>query len=285
MNAAVHRGRHARQGHDTPQGDQMTTQLPFHPTMRHPLTGQPLRALWVDPAGRARYPIMGGAPDDPPEGGSGGGQTDPPQQPQRQAGVPENYAIDREGRSLGYPVETPVARMTDKEAAAYERNQSRRWQQRATEWKDVAGDRDAAKLKADLEELDTLRREKMTDQERREADAEKRGKDAVISTGSRSMAEFALGVALDHVPEERRKVLLESVDPSRVVRGDGSIDTDKVKEIAAALAPKSDKDTRDPDYGGGRHGSSSSTGVSAGRAAFEERRKAKQGRRPITGAS
>lgn len=273
----------------------MNPQLPLHPTARHPLTGLPLRALWVDPRGRARWPMMGGAPDDPPEGGDGGGGSDDPpaggggnDDPppvQRQAGVPENYAIDREGRSLGYPTETPVARMTDKEAAAYERNQSRRWQQRATEWKDVAGDRDATKLKADLAELETLRREKMTDQQKREADARQEGRTEVITTASRRLAEQFFDVSLAHVPEERRTVLLENVDIAKVVKADGTIDTDKVKQITDVLAPKSDKDDqRDPDYGAGRRRPSSSTALDAGRTAFQERQQSKQRGSRITGA-
>lgn len=37
--------------------------LPIHPSMRHPLTGEPLRAVYVDKHGTPRYPIMGGSED------------------------------------------------------------------------------------------------------------------------------------------------------------------------------------------------------------------------------
>ncbi len=295
MRPAVHRGRPARQGHDPDKGNQMM-QLPLHPTARDPRTGLRLRALWVDPLGRARYPMLGASPDDPAEGGTGGGggktdppeggtgaKTDPPQQPQRQAGVPENYAIDSAGASLGYPVNTPVVEMKTEEQAAYHRAQSRKHEQRASGWKQVAGDRTPEQVKADLEELETLRREKMTDQEKREADAEKRGEQKVTSTVSTTFAAQLLGVALAHIDEDRRKVLVEGANLSSFVNSDGTVDADKVTTYAETLAPKSDKDNqRGPDYGAGRRGSPSSSGVAAGRTAFQERQAAKKGRRGIT---
>ena len=33
--------------------------LPIHPQHRHPLTGEPIRALWVRPDGRVMWPILG----------------------------------------------------------------------------------------------------------------------------------------------------------------------------------------------------------------------------------
>ncbi len=295
----------------------MTTQLPFHPTAVHPHTGLPIRAIAVRPghevklaaaraAGRAKtsastlldamlvrhylFPMMGASPDD--DGGDGdkdkgGGSEDKDgdkdkggdQPPQRQPGVPPNYAIDGNGASLGYPVETPVAQMKPEEQAAYHRVQGRKHEQRNKQWSETVGNRTPEQVKADLERLAELDRKNMTEQERAVADARQEGRTEVITTASRKLAEQFFDVSLAHVPEERRTVLLENVDVAKVVKADGTIDTDKVKQISDVLAPKSDKDNRDPDYGGGRHGSSSSTGVSAGRTAYQERQQAKRGRR------
>lgn len=54
----------------------MHASLPTHPTKRHPLTGEPLRALWVRPDGRACWPMMGGSED--PSGDGGDGAADKP---------------------------------------------------------------------------------------------------------------------------------------------------------------------------------------------------------------
>lgn len=50
----------------------MKLDLPLHPRLRHPLTGQPLRAVYVDRHGKPRWPIMGAAPEGD-GGGSGSG--------------------------------------------------------------------------------------------------------------------------------------------------------------------------------------------------------------------
>lgn len=46
--------------------------LPVHPQLRHPLTGQPLRAVYVDKHGTPRWPIIGASEPAPEGGGSGG---------------------------------------------------------------------------------------------------------------------------------------------------------------------------------------------------------------------
>ncbi len=50
----------------TKSGLQAAGDLPVHPTMRHPHTGEPLRAIYRTKRGRLVWPQMGGSPDDPP---------------------------------------------------------------------------------------------------------------------------------------------------------------------------------------------------------------------------
>ena len=81
-------------------------------------------------------------------------------------------------------------------------------------------------------------------------------------------------MALRHVDEDRRKVLIDNTDLSRVINEDGSIDTDKVQSIAEALAPAgTDGDKkRHRDFGAGDRRTDKTSGVAAGREAYRERR-------------
>lgn len=60
----------------------MLDALPIHPSLLHPLTGEPLRALWIRPDGRACWPIIGGdgtdddANDDKPDDDTDSGDED-----------------------------------------------------------------------------------------------------------------------------------------------------------------------------------------------------------------
>jgi len=70
--------------------------LPIHPTLRHPRTGEPLRAVgWW--RGRPMWPVMGASPDDPSNdaggGGEGGSEGDPEVPPG--TGDAGKQAIDR----------------------------------------------------------------------------------------------------------------------------------------------------------------------------------------------
>lgn len=51
--------------------------LPLHPTLTHPKTGVPIRALGLRRDGQAIWPVIGAAPDDD-NGGGEGGKEDPP---------------------------------------------------------------------------------------------------------------------------------------------------------------------------------------------------------------
>lgn len=54
----------------------MRTALPIHPTMRHPLTGAPLRAVYVSRRGQVYWPVIGGSGEGEGTGGDGGDQGD-----------------------------------------------------------------------------------------------------------------------------------------------------------------------------------------------------------------
>lgn len=241
----------------------MQISLPIHPSLRHPLTGLPLQAVYVDRHGRPRYPILGGAPDDPPK-------DDPPKDDPPKDDPPKPDPPKDDGKDLGFPKDTPVAEMTDKQAAAYWRHNSQKHEERNRGLLKLTGGRFGDDLKSDMDELATLRKAQMSDGEKAVADAEAKGR----REASLALVPQMFDVALAHVDEDRRKTLIAAIDKASVLNDDGTIDTDKVSTLANTLAPADkEKGKRDPDYGGGKRRESGTSGVSSGRDLFASRRK------------
>jgi hypothetical protein len=238
--------------------------LPLHPTMRHPLTGEPLRALYVDKAGRARYPIMGGS-DDPPN--------DPPDDPPPSDPPADDPPKDDPPADLGFPKDTPVAEMTAEQQSAYYKHQARKHEDRNREWLAAAGGKTAAEIKAEREELARLRTEKMTDSEKAVEAAKEEGRQAAAREYAPKMARLAFDTALAHVDEEARQVLIDSLDLTKVITDSGDIDTAKVKTIVGTLAPADKDKGGQRDYGGGRRESAGKSGVAAGSEMYSARTK------------
>lgn len=250
----------------------MKLNLPLHPSMVHPLTGQPVRALYVDKHGRARYPIMGGAPDDDPDA-----EKDKGDDADKTGGDDADKDKDKDkggdaDKDLGFPKDTPVVEMTPAQQAAYHRYHGRKHEDRNKEWQRTTGGKTPEQVADDLKELEELRKSKMTDGEKAIADAKTEG----AREASLKLAPQLFDVALNHVNEDRRKVLIDSIDPARVIKEDGTIDTDKVTSIAHALAPVKGGSDEDPDYGNGKRTRRGSSGVGAGRAAYEAQSSKKQ---------
>lgn len=233
--------------------------LPVHPSKLHPLTGKPLRAIWVRPDGRAMWPIMGGsepAPEPAP----------PAPTPPAPAPTPEPTP---EPNDLGFPKDTPVAEMTDAQQAAYWRHQSRKHEGRATEWTKLG------KTPAEVQqELEKLRQQTMTDQEKAVEEAKNTGKAEGARAASLAAARMAFEFALGHDPESNdQSDLIDTLDLSKVVTDTGEIDTAKVRSIAGKLAPAGKGTGSGIDIGAGRRQAATGSGVSAGQAMFEDRRK------------
>ena len=237
----------------------MKIALPVHPSKRHPLTGEPIRAVYVDRRGRARYPIMGGAPDDPP--------ADPPQDP------PADPPADPPPADppTGFPAGTPVKDMTVEQRAAYHEHQARKHEQRNKDLLAITGGKHGPDLQAELAELARLREAGLTDSERAVADAKRAGRTEAALDTARMAFEFALG----HDPETNdQSDLIDTLALEKVLTDDGKVDTAKVRSIAAKIAP-ADKGTGggSHDYGAGRRGGTPKSGVSAGRELYDSRKK------------
>lgn len=186
-------------------------------------------------------------------------------------------ALDGDGKDLGYPANTPVADMDDKQQAAYHRYQARRHEERNKQLMKVTGGKTPDELKADSEELERLRNEKRSDSEKAVADAEKNTEQRVRAEFTPKLVSMAFDVALAHVDEADRKELIDNLDLSKFIDEAGDVDTAKVQSVATKISPKADKDAgkQRHDYGAGRRDSSTKSGVSAGRELFAATRKSK----------
>lgn len=199
-------------------------------------------------------------PKDPPK--------DPPADPPKSdppADPPKNDP------TKGYPANTKPEDMKPEEQAAYYREQARKHEDRNKAMLALTGNKYGDDLKADLDELANLRKEKLTDQEKAVAEAKEAATTEVRAEFAPKLASMAFDVALAHVPEDDRAKLIDSIDLSKFVDpSTGTVDTDKVKETAALLAPQPGKGTpARPDYGGGKRTGGTSTGVGAGRELFD----------------
>lgn len=240
--------------------------LPLHESSVHPHTGQPLRALFVDRHGRPRFPIMGGAPDDPPK------DEPPKDEPPKDDPPPKDEPPkDEPPGDLGFPKDTPVAEMTLEQQVAYHRHQSRKHEQRATEYRSAAGGKSAAEVQAELEQL---RRDKMTADERAIDDAKRQAREAATSEFGPKAVRAALNVLLGDMPEEERNAEVDLLDLTKFLTADGDVDTDKVRRAAERISPadKGGDQRRRRDFGAGDRKHDKSSGVAGGRDLFKERR-------------
>jgi hypothetical protein len=180
--------------------------------------------------------------------------------------------------ATGFPADTPVAEMTVDQQAAYWKHQSRKHEERARSREDY----DAVKAKA--AELDKLREQQMTEQEKAAAKAHEAGLAeghqralTELSTKyTRAMLETAL-TTRGRTPEQVDTLLRHVNFESYVANGEP--DTDAIAAYADSIAgPVTGGGTgRGPDHGQGARGQQGKvTGLDAGAAMYRERHGAKQ---------
>lgn len=177
------------------------------------------------------------------------------------------------GDDLGFPPDTPVADMTPEQKAAFDRHKREQNKAERARWRAVTGDRTPDQLKADLDELANLRKEKLTPSERQLQEAREQ---AAAETRAAARAETATTIyetALETlgVPEADIPDLVRGFNAAGFITDDG-VDRAAVTSFAKKFAPAGTADQRRRDFGAGPRGDSSQgTGVSAGRARYEER--------------
>lgn len=233
----------------------VVSDLPVHPTKRHPHTGQPLRAIFVRRDGRVFWPILGASPDDPADGGGSGGGGEGGDGGGSGGGTGGDgraNATDGQGNDLGYPKDTPTAEMTDKEQAAYWKHNSRRHEGR---FKDVIGDRTPEEIKADLEAYAELKKAEQTPAEQALAAAREEGKSEAIRTERNKAATAIFRGALEAggVEGDDLDELVANFNVAGYITDDG-IDSTKITNFAKRFGtqPGKGEQRRDPDFGGGK---------------------------------
>ena len=256
--------------------------LPLHPTMRHPRTGAPVRALYVRADGRTMWPIMGAAPDDPPAGDAAAAAAAAATAAAATAAAAEKAAADKAAadaaaagaaNDLGFPANTPVAEMKFAEQVAYHKHQARRHEERNKDILKITGGKSGDELKADMAELARLRTASLSDADKALEAAKNETRVATVSQMSADAAQVALEFALGHDPETNdQSALIGSLDLSKLVTDDGKVDAAKVRALVATIAPSvKGQGTQRHDFGAGNHGGQSSTGVASGRTRYQER--------------
>lgn len=191
----------------------------------------------------------------------------------------DNGGQQQDGQTdKGFPDNTPVAEMTVDQQAAYWKHQSRKHEERARSRDDY----DAVKAKA--AELDKIREQQMTEQEkavtkaREEALAEGKRQAAaeVNSKYTRAMLEMAL-TSRGRNPEQVETLLRHVNFESYATNGEP--DTDAIAAYADSIAGPvtGGGQGRGPDHGQGNRGQQGkATGLEAGAAMFRERHGIKQ---------
>lgn len=229
--------------------------LPVHPTARHPLTGQPLRAVYIDKYGAPRWPVLGAAPDDPP--------ADPPKDPPSD---PKDPPADPPKE----PEYKPPATQADLDRIVGDR---------------VARERakysDYAELKRKAEAHDKALEEAQTEQERAVSEARKEGeKSAREKSDTRLVTAEARALAAE-AKFRNPGIAVRTIDLSDVtVNDDGEVDAEAVKAKLKQLADDEPYMIDDgkpspklkPDPSQGPHGEDDKPSVSRGREMWESRR-------------
>lgn len=231
-----------------------------HPYLRHPLTGAPLTAVGVRPDGRPIWPILGGNGEGGGQGGDGGaggqggggngssgagsagqggqgGQGQGGNGGQGGSGGAGGQGNGSSGGDLGFPPNTPVAEMTDKQAAAYWKHQSRQHEQRNRAYGNLTPEQ-LQELRTKAERADALEYDLSSDKDKAVADATKAASDAKDAEYRPLLvaAKFE-AVSAGRIEPEKLATILEPLDLTKFLTADGKVDTAKVQSYVDGIAP------------------------------------------------
>lgn len=197
--------------------------------------------------------------DDKSQGGGGGGDKGKP----------------NSDKDLGFPRDTPVAEMDDKQQIAYWKYHSRKHEGTANARSDYDDQKALADKWREHEEQNKKPEQKVVDQAAETARAEERRKAAprIVAAEFKSVAADE-GVALSLI-----KIFLEDIDATKYLTDSGEPDVEKIEKKVKTLgetagAKKPPQRKREDTHQGYRPGSGS-TGVDQGRSLFADRNKKK----------
>lgn len=166
----------------------------------------------------------------------------------------------------GFPANTPVAEMTDKQAAEYWKHQARKHEGRVKSM----GDYDT--LKANSEQYAKLVEASKTEQEKAIDSAKAEARTATLrEVGSRLVDAQITAVSAGRMSDGMRTALLDGLDRSRFLTADGDVDADKVKAFVDGIAPAGAGTTKPVDLGQGKRGGNAAPSLADGSSLYAER--------------
>jgi hypothetical protein len=213
----------------------VTTNLPIHPTLVHPVTGQPLRAVFVsEKTGRVYWPILGGDETGAGAGGDGGAG-----RPGTDGGAGAGAGAGDGGAGRpGTDGTKPINEMTADERADYFSRKSDRLADQLKKFGKVTPEQ-LAELQAKAKRQDELELELGTTAEKAAAKARQEAEAAARAQTQPVIVQAKLETAAARagVSEEDLAAALEFIDSGRFVAEDGSVDTDRVKKFVDTIKP------------------------------------------------
>lgn len=152
-----------------------------------------------------------------------------------------------------FPADTPLEKMTDEQRAEYWRHKARKWEKVADKRADY-DDKSA--------ELEKLRREKLSEQERAVEEARDETRAEVAKEYTKKIAQATITGALKSagLTDDEIETKLKYVDMSVFVGDNGDVDSKELDGYLAGAMPNTDSsnsrgDNAWPDMGGGKRGS------------------------------
>lgn len=131
-----------------------------------------------------------------------------------------------------------------------------KWKSQARKHEDRAKANAAA-----AKELEQVRAESMTEQERAVAEASAKARaETLAEVGGRLAASEVRVAAAGRLDDEQLAVILDSVDLTKFLMEDGQVDTDRVRAFVDGITPKPTDNAFPPDLGQGARGGTPALG-------------------------
>jgi hypothetical protein len=227
------------------EADMANKALPTHPTLTHPITGEPLRAIYVsEKTGRAWWPILGGDGSgdgggqggDGGSGGSGGGSGEGG----GQGGGSGSGGNGGQG-DASFPADKTLAEMTEAQRTAYWQDKARKHEQRVKDLGNLTPQQ-LTELREKAGRADQLERDLMSDNDKKVAEARDTAKAEADATYRPRLVRSEFKAELKgRVPDEELDARLDSIteplDLAKFLTDGGDVDTAKVKSFVDNIAP------------------------------------------------
>lgn len=183
--------------------------------------------------------IAGGDRTNDPAGGDGGNEPAPSG---GQPTPPEPTPEPEPNPDRGFPANTPVSEMTTEQQKEYFKHQSRKSQDLLAKLPTVE---EAKRLREAEQELEQLKRQQMSDQERQIAEARDQAKkDVAAEMGDRLAAAEFRAAARGRIPA--LDALLEDLNLAKFLGEDGSPDLEAIQKRVDALVPAAPEGGQNP---------------------------------------